>query len=123
MEMEQEKGFFTLEQTKFISNLLIWGTIVVSFLLWVCMPKLVHAYHTGHNYFDGSKVPFLLLLALPLLPLICRPPEIELHTDTPESKEMERQAMKQWYSIRIFLSLVIGVSVLAILIGVWSVSV
>lgn len=123
MEMEQEKGFLTLDQTKFISNLLVWGTMAVGFLIWVCMPKLVHAYHIGHNYYDGSKAPFLLLILLPLLTFICRPPIIELHTDTPESKEMEQQAMKQWYSIRIYLSLVIAVSVLAILISVWSVSV
>lgn len=119
----KRKELFTLERTKFISNFLIWGTMVLGFLLWFCMPKLVHMYHIGHNYYDGSKVPLLLLLFLPLLTLICRPPEMELHTDTPESKEMERQAMKQWYSVRIFLSLIIAVPVLAILIGVWSVSV
>lgn len=123
MEMEPEKGFLSLEQTKWISNLLIWGTMTVSFLIWVCMPKLVHAYHTGHNYYDGSKAPFLFLILLHLLPFLCRPPVIELHTDTPESKEMERRARKQWYSIRIYLSLVVAISVLAILIGVWSASI
>jgi len=119
----EKKGFFTLEQTKVVSNLLIWGTMAVGFVLWVCMPKLVHAYHIGQTYYDGSKLPLLLLLFLPLLPLICRPPEIELHTDTPESKEMERHAMKQWYSVRICLSLVIAVPFFAMLIGIWSVSV
>lgn len=121
--MEQRKGFFTLEQMKFISYLLIWGTMAVSFLIWVCMPKLVHMYHIGNTYYDGSKAPLLLLLFLPLLPLISRPPEIELHTDTPESKEMERREMKQWYSVRIYISLVVAVPVLALLIGIWSVSI
>lgn len=111
----QKKTVFTVEQLSFISKLVTWGSIAGGFLLWLCTPWSVPIYHTGMRYYEGSKLPLLLIVALPFLIFIQRKPEIELHSDSLESIEIGQLEMRKWLSIRIILASFIAFWVIAIL--------
>lgn len=116
--MNQKKDIFTLERLRSIYNIVTWGTIIGGFILWICMPWDVPIYHTGNTYYEGSKLPLLIFVLLPFLSFLSRAPEIELHGDSPESKEIERQELKKWILTKIYIAVFLAIVVLPNLIGI-----
>lgn len=99
-----------------IVNIVIWAICVIALILWICLPGEVPIYHTGSEYHNGSKLPLLIMVFLPLIIFLEKFDDQEMHSDTEESRELVAKARRKKATSMLCQAAVVGIIVLGMLI-------